>query len=364
MVNIKKIAEKLENMKKEFRTKKGQIVKNNISKDIHFQLLTSAEERKLTIEERKEYYKQLREYVKQRKPQVTTPGATTLGPILKKPTNTIARAVTKLFVNKDVEWVCDGQENIPEEAAIFAHTHQGILDNFVWIPTIDRHCLLLHGAEVNKLLLLAQMNTGLVLVKKEDKQNNLDAKLDMIRHLTDGHSIVYFPEGTWNLSPNKLHLPMRHGFLDIARKANVPVVPVVHEYTYDTTGERIKIAKIHTRYGTPIYISPEDDIQEKLEEYEEAISTLKFELMEEKGLFRRDEVDNSEYAKFLKESHKNLALGQLDWDKETRSIFGAGNDPFHYINDVPVDESGEFVDTPEVKRLRLINQKNGIGKRK
>ena len=172
MVNIKKIAEKLANMKKEFRTKKGQIVKNNISKDIHFQLLTSAEERKLTIEERKEYYKQLREYVKQRKPQVTTPGATTLGPILKKPTNTIARAVTKLFVNKDVEWVCDGQENIPEEAAIFAHTHQGILDNFVWIPTIDRHCLLLHGAEVNKLLLLAQMNTGLVLVKKEDKQNN------------------------------------------------------------------------------------------------------------------------------------------------------------------------------------------------
>lgn len=32
--------------------------------------------------------------------------------------------------------IADGQENIPDGAVIFAGTHQGILDGFVWIPYI------------------------------------------------------------------------------------------------------------------------------------------------------------------------------------------------------------------------------------
>lgn len=319
-----------------------------------FKLLTSAEERMLTLEEKKEYYKELREYVLSRKLKVTTPGATTIGPKLKRPTSKVAVAVTKMFTNKNVEWVYDGTENIPEETAIFAHTHQGILDGFVWIPTLDRHCLLLHGAEVNKLLLLCQLNTGLILVKKEDKENNKNAKLDMIRLLLEGHSIAYFPEGTWNLSPNKLHLPMSYGFLDIARKANVPVVPVVHEYTYDTTESTERITKIHTRYGKPIYIRPEDDINEKLEEYQTAISTMKFDLLEEKGLHSRSEVSNYDYINFLEGNYKNLKLGKLDWEKERRNIFGAQDEfyKYHHINDIPYDESGNLLASPEDVKVK------------
>ena len=314
-----------------------------------FKILSTEEENTLSLSEKKEYYQQLREYLTNRKLKVTTPGATTIAPKLKNITNKIAISVTKMFSDKNVEWLYDGMENIPEGPVLFAHTHQGLLDGFVWIPTIDKHCIILHGKEVNKLLLLFQLNTGLILVTKEDKENNLNSKLDMIKLLSEGHSVSYFPEGTWNLSPNKLHLPMRHGFLDIARKANVPVVPVVHEYTYDTSTEKERITRIHTRYGEPIKIGLEDNISEKLEEYKEKISTIRYDLLEEKGIFKRIEVSNKDYINYLKGNYKNLKLGKLDWEKERRNIYTAQDEfyKYHHINDVAFDSDGNLLASPQ-----------------
>lgn len=351
-------------------TKGGISVKNN-----EFRVLSLKEERELSTGELKQYYKELREYVLSRKLTNTTPGATTIAPKLKKITNKIAVAVTKAFSDKNVEWICDGKENIPEGAVILAHTHQGILDGFLWIPHFDRHCIILHGSDVNKLLLACQLNTGLVLAKKEDKDcNNIkknndvreynhNAKLDMIKLLLEGHSISWYPEGTWNLSPNKLHLPMSFGFLDAARKANVPVIPVVHEFTYESDDKKEKISKIHSRYGKPIYITQDDDIEEKLEEYKTAISTMRWELIEEKGTYSRKTVSNQDYINYLKGNYKNLKLGKLNVKMERDNIY-AGNQEFyefHHINDIPFDEEGNLLETEEVRRLTLINKKHGIG---
>lgn len=339
-----------------------------------FEELSLKEEKKLNNEELEKYYKDFEKYARKRKLTNTTLGATTIAPKLKKPTNKIAEAVTKLFSDKNVEWLCDGKENIPEGAAILAHTHQGILDGFLWIPHYDRHCLILHGSDVNKILLACQLNTGLILAKKENKNTddpnyneyvkeyNHNAKLDMIKLLLEGHSISWYPEGTWNLSPNKLHLPMSFGFLDAARKANVPVIPVVHEFTYDSSDEKEKITKIHTRFGKPIYITPQDDINEKLAEYEEAISTMRWELIEEKGLFERERTSNQEYINYLKGNYKNLKFGGLNIDMERDNIFTAQDEfhVFHHINDVPFDEEGNLLETEEVRKLNELNKKHHI----
>lgn len=327
-----------------------------------FKVLTIKEEQQLSTEELKKYYKDLREYVLQRKLTNTTPGARFWGPKLKGITNKLCEATTKAFTNKDIEIVCDGQENVPKGTVIFAHTHQGILDNFIWIPQVDRHCLILHGQEVNKLLLLCQLNTGLILVRKEDKTNNNNAKLDMIRLLLEGYSITYFPEGTWNLSPNKLHLPLSFGIIDIAKKAQVPIIPVAHEYIYDTTKEKETIIKIRSRYGKPIYVKEEDNLIEKLREYEESLSTLKWELLEEKGIHKRENITNFEYINFLRGCYKNLKLGKLDLDKERRNIFD-GKNPFYeffHINDVPFNEKGELLETKEVRKIKALNKKHNI----
>ena len=327
-----------------------------------FRILSIKEEQQLSRDDLTKYYKELREYLLQRKLTNTTPGATTIAPKLKKITNKIAEATVKAFTSKNVEILCEGTENIPEGPVIFAQTHQGILDNFIWIPQINKHSLLLHGQEVNKLLIACQLNTGLIFVKKGDKENNNNAKLDMINLLLNGNSITYFPEGTWNLSPNKLHLPLSFGFVDIAKKAKVPIVPVVHEYIYEKRNSKEVITKIHSKYGEPIYVLEEDNLNDKLMEYEEKISTLKYEIYEKKGIFKRKEIDNNEYIDFLKTSYKNLKLGQLDLKKEKENIFSGKAEfyKFHHINDVPFDENGNLLDTEEVIKIKTLNKKHGI----
>lgn len=337
-----------------------------------FKLLSLREESKLTESEQKQYYAQLRAYVLRRKLQTTTPGALTIAPKLKKVVNIICQFVTKCFLGDSYEYIVDGTENIPDGAVIFANNHQGILDNFCWIAGNPRHSVILHAADTSKALIWAQLCTGLVLVNKNDPndaRNRLDAKLDMIHILLKGHTVWYFPEGTWNMSPNKLHLPMSFGFVEVAKKSGAPVVPVATDFSYDTSDDKGRITRIHIRYGKPIYVSMTDDLGEKLEEYQTAISTLRWELMEEKGLFERDNISQQDYINYLKAIYgtlekKNPTLGaSVMADIERRSIRGSAEDfyLFHHINDVPFNEKGELLETKETIRLAKLFDYHFLG---
>ena len=329
-----------------------------------FKVLSYREEQQLNTVERHTYYEMLREYAISRKLTNTTPGATTVAPKLKGITGIICNNVCKFLAGGDCEIVVDGVENIQEDAVLFASTHQGLLDGFVWIPDCPKHSLIFHGIVKNTMLLLAQINTGLILVTKErgNHVHRLNAKLDAISVLLNGHSVFICPEVTWNLSPNKLHLPCNFWFVDIAQKANRPIVPVVMEYTYDTTSKKERITRIHIRYGESIWVSEQDKLMDKLEEYKEKISTIRWELIEEKGLFSRRNISNMEYVNFIKGNLNNLKMGQIDINREREGIQGSNEEfyKFHHINDVPFNENGELLETEEVRRLKKINRNHGI----
>ena len=323
----------------------------------NFKLLSLREEQELSNKELILYYEKLREYALNRKLTNTTPGATTIAPKLKKITNKIALRVTDILSGCKTIKIFDGTENIPNEPVIFAHTHQGILDNFAWIPATPRHSITLHSSKVKKLLVLLQLNTGLVLVSKDknNSQNRINAKLDMIKLLLQGHSISYFPESAWNLSPNKLHLPMSFGFLDIAKKANVAIIPVVDEFTYDSSTEIEKITKIHIRFGKPIHININDSLYDKLEEYSEQVSTIRWNLIEEKGIFLRSEIQDDEYTNYLKGNIRNLEMGGIDINVERENLWNYNSFFYklHHINDIPLNKSGELEEMDYVKCLNL-----------
>ena len=323
-------------------------------------ILPYKEESKLSQNERQAYYEKLRRYCMKRKLTNTTLGATCIGPKLKKVTGKICAKVCTILSGGNVEVITDGLENIPEGSVIFASTHQGMLDGFVWITDCPKHALIFHGAETNKALLLAQVNTGLILVSRDKNKadNRINAKLDMISVLLRGHSVYICPEGTWNLSPNRLHLPVNWGIIDMAQKAQVPIIPMVIEYTYDTTHPKETITNIHIRYGKQIVVAENDSLMDKLEEYKERISTLRWELIEEKGLYKRSEISNIDYINFIKGNLRNLELGKIDIEVENKGIQGYQDDFYRYfhINNVPWDAWGVLCETEEKRRVEHMGR--------
>ena len=316
------------------------------------------EECLLDEKHREEYLKLLRSYLKNRKLTNTTVGAMAVAPMLKGVTNNIAEKLTKIMVG-NVNIICEGKENMPDEAAIFAFNHQGILDNFSWIPYVDRHCIILDCAKLNPFFHAAQYNTGLIKVIKGNTENNRNAKFDVISLLMNGHSVVWFPEGAWNLSPNKFLLPIRYGFLDAARIAKVPIIPSVIEYEYDKNFKNMK--QITIRFGKALYVSDFADLNNLLQTYIEIMSTMQWELMEQKGIAKRSEWNvDKDYKSFLEKSYKDLKFGKINLEKERKNIFQADSDfyLFHEINDYEYDNDGIQRDlSASIKYYRRANCK-------
>ena len=101
----------------------------------------------------------------------------------------------------------------------------------------------------------------------------------------------------------------------------------------------------------------EDEIETKLNEYSEAVSTIRWEFMEKQGIYKRSDVSVLEYINFLKGNLANLNLGKIDIKRERDSIYGSKDDfyVFHHLNDVPFDEKGNLLETEEWERLKVIN---------
>ena len=175
-------------------------------------------------------------------------------------------------------------------------------------------------------------------------------KLELTRLLYQDKSITMFPESAWNPSPNKLHLPLYIGMVDIARKTGLPIIPAVQEYEYKNKNDGVEhIDYVNVKYGNPIYVKITDDLEDKLEETSTAFSTLRWNLIERKGIYRRENITEEEYINFVKASIHNLEKAGIDMSVEQQYIFGANN-PFyqeHFLNAVDWDENGTLLDSPQ-----------------
>ena len=92
-----------------------------------------------------------------------------------------------------------------------------------------------------------------------------------------------------------------------------------------------------------------DSLEEKLEEYQEAISTIRWELFEEKGIFRRDKLSNTEYINFVEGNLKNLKMGGIDVNIEQKYSWKSESEfyVFHNYNLVSYDKNGSLLGTAE-----------------
>lgn len=322
-----------------------------------FKLLSYDEESRLSIDEKKQYYYNLKLYLQNQPLQINE---------LKN--LTFCQSINKYLVRhiidkiKGYDLIVNGVENIPRGPVIYASTHQDFNDHFNIVLSIPEHAIILNTVSVTKSFKFLMGFNGIVYVDRKKQQSRFDSKLSLMKYISLGKSVVVFPEGTYNCSPNKLHLPLHSGVIDIARKMDVPIVPVVQEYIYqpNMVANNNNVVSCQVQFGTPIYVSLEDDKERKKQELSEAFATIRYELIEAKGIYNRESINNQEYIDYVLGRINTWKKINVDINDERKTIYNERDDfyLFHHINDVAFDDNGNLLPTEHVLKLNKLYQKN------
>ncbi|MFZ9520109.1 MAG: 1-acylglycerol-3-phosphate O-acyltransferase [Silvanigrellaceae bacterium] len=121
----------------------------------------------------------------------------------------------------------DGRENLPAESVpvVYVANHQSQAD-IISVFMISRQFRWLAKDSLFKVPFLgwAMAAAGYVPVKRGDRRSHSACMRKSLEHLSDGTSMLFFPEGT--RSPDGRLLPFKSGAFKLAMEAKVPVVPL------------------------------------------------------------------------------------------------------------------------------------------
>lgn len=135
---------------------------------------------------------------------------------------------------------------------IFAITHLGKLDIEMISEALKEHYYVLSGDFENLHGtmdgLFLEVN-GIIYLKEDNHEDRKRVRNTMINTLKQGGNIMYFPEGTWNLSPNLPVLDIFPGIIDIAKESNAIIVPIaIEQYDHEfigNVGHNIDVNKLY-----------------------------------------------------------------------------------------------------------------------
>lgn len=179
---------------------------------------------------------------------------------------------------------------LPDEPVIFACTHgfrEDVEDSLI---TAGRHAYILVGSLEqffnSRVDNLAGWLNGVILVDREDKESRAASKEKMKAALKQGTSVLMYPEGTWNVSPNKLIAGIFPGVYDVAKETGVKVVPIATHrsgaYVYSIRGKAFDIAKYERSEGLRIL--------------RDRMASKKWRLYEHVGISKRSELPRGKEA--------------------------------------------------------------------
>jgi 1-acyl-sn-glycerol-3-phosphate acyltransferase len=117
--------------------------------------------------------------------------------------------------------------------------------------------------------------TGIIWVKRDEKSSRYLAKQAMEEAVTNGTSVVLFPEGTTS-TPTSM-LPFKDGAFDVASRTGVPIVPLFIKYENKSDfwrrGQAFlnhgfmmlgkPLTKVEITFGEPMYSDNSEELKEK-----------------------------------------------------------------------------------------------------
>lgn len=180
---------------------------------------------------------------------------------------------------------------------IYAITHIGKYDIEVISEALSEHTYILSGDFENLHRTFGgtflELN-GIVYVNENDKEDRKQSRETMINILKNGGNIMYFPEGTWNMTPSTPVLQLFPGIIDIALAANAEIIPVaIEQYDHEF------IAKIGTNIDVTALSSNGLTVEEIRSLLRDQMATLKWYLYESVPKWDKSQIPNDFYEKFL-----------------------------------------------------------------
>lgn len=181
---------------------------------------------------------------------------------------------------------------------IFAVTHIGKFDIEVISEAIQSHYYLLSGdyehiqGIVDALFLALN---GVIYFNERVKEDRRSATTRMVQLLEQGGNLMYFPEGTWNLTPHLPMLPCYWGIVDIAKQGNAIIIPVAAEQY----GKHFKI-NIGANFDMNTYGTEITEKTRAINDLRDALATLKYQIWETVPV-KRSDIQADEWDTYIAE---------------------------------------------------------------
>jgi len=201
------------------------------------------------------------------------------------------RNISKKYIHEEL--IIDSKSSY-KGPVIYAVNHTNVSDTPVVFHTLNKQAYILAGTKSQKLIDSIGFNlNGVVWVDRHSAKSRKKSTEKIYKILSSGGSVMWFPEGTWNLTDNLLMLPMRYGIVKMAAKANVPIVPISIHYVGSI---------IYSTVGEPITIGINEDAITAITQLRDIMATMKYEQMEACGVYKRIDVDKKDFDALIKAS--------------------------------------------------------------
>ena len=149
---------------------------------------------------------------------------------------------------------CQGRHHLPETGgAIICANHQSHLDPPLVGMAPSRHCIYLARKSLFKNPLFGFIISMLDAIPLNRDGMGIEGIKATLRKLKAGETVVMFPEGTRTKTGEMQTL--KSGFITLARRAKVPLVPCGFVGAYDCLprgGKLPQFERIRCVYGPPI----------------------------------------------------------------------------------------------------------------
>lgn len=190
--------------------------------------------------------------------------------------------------------IINNASKVGEKPVIYAMSHIGNYDFEMVMQAINNFSYVIAGdwdlayGSLDDYFFRAK---GVIYVDNEDEKDRENSLKMCIKALKQGVSMIWCPEGTWNLSTKKPMLDLYPGIIKAAKEADVDIVPIAIEQIdkefYINIGKNIESKDL------------ESDIDEARKSLRDIMASLKWKIWERFPLESRLQIPNDYFDSFV-----------------------------------------------------------------